>query len=84
MPKYDPKTANAKYISNLLHNIKWLRREFGVSKAEMARLLGVGVSTVDKIEQDELPPRMNVEVLFNLEHQFGFRACELIREQFGE
>ena len=37
MPKYDPKTANAKYISNLLHNIKWLRREFGVSKAELIR-----------------------------------------------
>ncbi|MBQ8935361.1 MAG: helix-turn-helix transcriptional regulator [Oscillospiraceae bacterium] len=84
MPKYDPKIANAKCISNLLHNIAWLRREFGISKSEMAKLLGIGVGSITKIEQGELPPRMGAHVLLNVREHFGFHPCELLGERFGD
>lgn len=56
---------------NLVNNIIFLRKKYGISKKVMAEILGVCVETLNKIERGELPPRLNLEIVFNIQKYFG-------------
>lgn len=56
---------------NFMFNVAWLRKKYGLSKVKMAKLLGIGVGSLNKIEKGELPPRMSVDVVFNIHKHFG-------------
>lgn len=57
-------------IQAFLYNIAWLRKHYGISKKKMAELLGIGVGSLNKIEQGILPPRMSMEVVFHVFDHF--------------
>ena len=63
-------------------NIKKLRENNNLSKIEMAKIMGLSVMSLRKIENGELPPRIGVNTLFNLCKNFNikpkkvFTACE--------
>ena len=78
------KLTNEERSENLLHNIVWLRREHGLSKTRMARLLGVGVRTLERIEGGELPSRLTVKVFFRMEEAFGCSSEDLLNRRLGE
>ena len=42
-------------LENFLYNIAWLRRRYKLSRRDMAKILGVGVLSVKKIEKGKLP-----------------------------
>ena len=63
---------------NLLYNITWLRRHHRFSKKDMAKILGIGVNTLNKIEKGELPPHLSVDILFRENAAFGISP----RDQF--
>lgn len=67
-----------------LHNIAWLRNHYGISKKRMAKILGVSVGTINKMESDILPPRLDVSIIFNIQDYFGIKLTELFAQQFGE
>lgn len=54
-----------------MSNMVWLRKKYGFSKVKMAKLLGIGVGSLNKIEKGELPPRISVDVVFNIHKHFG-------------
>ena len=54
-----------------LYNVAWLRRKHGLSKKDMAKILGISTATRNKIEKGEMPPRMSVEIVFNIYEYFG-------------
>lgn len=54
-----------------MFNVKWLREKHGLSKKEMAKILGISVGTLNKIEKSELPPRLSVDIVFNIYQHFG-------------
>lgn len=56
---------------NFLYNIKWLRSHYGFSKRKMANMLGIGVTTLNKIEQGIFPPRLTTSILFHIQKIFG-------------
>ncbi len=71
-------------LETLSHNIQYLRTQYGFSKKEMAGLLGIGICSLNKLEKGELPPRLGVEILFNIQHYFGVAPQKLFTEQLGK
>ena len=53
-----------------MENVRALRKRHGLSKEKMARLLHIGVGSLSKIESGQMPPRMTVEVVFNIQDHF--------------
>ena len=67
-------------IDIFLKNVAYLRKLHGLSKAEMAKKLHIGVNTLTKIENGQLPPRVNVKIFFYIEKQFGISAQDLFKK----
>ena len=65
-------------IQNLLHNITFLRKHHNLSKKKMARLLHIGIPTLNKIEIGVLPDRLSAEVLVYLANYFGYTTDDLL------
>ena len=59
-------------------NIRFLRKQKGLSMREMAKIMGVSVYTLKKIENDEVPPRLDVGVLFRIQNSYGIKCKELV------
>ena len=60
-----------------LHNIVWLRSHYGISKKRMARMLGIGLWSLNKLEQGIIPPRMDIHIIFAVSKQFGISPSDL-------
>jgi len=58
-------------------NIKILRETNGLSKNRMAEILGIGLTSLTKIEQNILPPRIKTDIVFKLSQNFQLKPCEL-------
>lgn len=54
-----------------LRNVTWVRRHYGISKKRMAELLGIGVASLNKIENGQMPERLGVEIVFRIHDLFG-------------
>ena len=70
---------NNNELSILCKNIKYLREKNNLTKAEMARVLQIGVNSLSKIEQGNFPPRISCEILFRLHSAFGIAPTDLLR-----
>lgn len=62
-------------------NISRLRKERGISKTELARELKICWSSMMKLENGEVPPRMGVEVLFRASRFFNVSVPSLFRNR---
>ena len=51
-------------------NVKWLRQKHRLTKQQMAAIMGIGVYSITKLEQGNLPPRMRIDAALNLSHHF--------------
>ncbi len=58
------------------HNVAWLRKHYGFSKSKMARIMRIGIPSLNKLERGEIPPRLGVDVLFAIQKQFGICPSE--------
>ena len=65
-------------------NLKYLRNINRLSKKEMAGRIKIGVKSLSKIEKGELPPRLMVDVLFELERSFGVEAYRFLLKNLGK
>ncbi len=57
-------------INNFIKNVAYLRKKSGLSKKEMANVLNISIYTLNKIERGELPQKISVEIVFNLQKHF--------------
>lgn len=74
---------NEKELKTLSKNIVWLRREKRLSKKEMAALLGIGVQSLTRLENGEVPPRLGVSTLFNIQTAFGISPRIIFTQYLG-
>ncbi len=58
-------------LRDFMKNVAWLRSQYGLSKRQMAKRLGVGVGTINKMEQGRFPPRLCISVLYKIYSEFG-------------
>ncbi len=70
-------------LQNLLHNIAWIRREKGLSKKKMAKILGIGIRTLNKIENGEVPNRLGANSIINIYRAFGIPPKALFEQRIG-
>ena len=66
------------------HNIKWMRSHRKLSKKRMAKMLGIGVVSLTKIENGIIPPRLNVDIFFRFQHCFGISPVEQLSRRLDE
>ncbi len=59
-------------------NIIWLRKHYRISKKRMADLLGIDTATLTKIERNELPDEVTVEIFIKAEKFFRIPINDLI------
>lgn len=53
-------------ILNFCKNVKFLRENNNLSKKEMAKILGIGIGSLTKLEKGEIPERMGANVIINI------------------
>lgn len=66
------------------HNLVWLRTHCGISKKEMAALLGIGLGSLNRLEKGELPPRVSVNIFFAIQKQFGISPSDQLSRPLEE
>jgi len=64
-------TEICKDFEILFYNITWLRKHHGLSKKRMAKMLGIGLWSLNKIEKGELPPKLGIDIVFAVQKHFG-------------
>lgn len=68
----DKKMLNAdKELFILMENIKFLRIKNKLTKKEMAKIIGVGLKSLNQIEKGELPRRFTVKIFYRIYEHFG-------------
>ena len=50
----------------------------------MSNILGIGIYTLRKLEKGEFPPRMGIEVLFNIRDHFGVRPADMFKSHLNK
>lgn len=72
---------------NLAHNLVYLRTQFKIPKYRMAQLLRISLYSLRKLEAQELPPRLSVEILFDLQDCFHIPIWRILScrlEEMGD
>ena len=78
------KHEHHKDIQAFSHNIKQLRQSHNLSKKSMAKIMGIGVGSLTKLENGILPPRADANCLLNLHKYFGIPISELFQSHSEE
>lgn len=55
------------------YNVRFIRMRYNIPKKEMAKKLGIGIKSLDKIEDGEMPQRLSVEIFFRIRNIFGIQ-----------
>ncbi len=65
-------------LQNFCSNVTYLRKKHGLTQAQMAEIMDVGVGTVRTLERGTVPPRLSAYVLRRLCDHFHISADTLI------
>ena len=69
---------------NLVHNIIYLRKQFKIPKYRMAKLLKISMYSLRKIEAQEIPPRLSIELIFEISRIFHIPPYRLFASRLDE
>lgn len=67
----------SKYFKTLGYNLHWLRKENNLTQKEMADKLGISISSLRKLENGIVTPRLTINVIFNASKEFSIEAYKL-------
>lgn len=63
---------------NVCANIRYLRKQHGLSRTAMARKLHITVKTLDLLEAGTFPERINIGLFFCVQKVFGVSPKRLL------
>lgn len=67
-----------KQLTIFCQNLRYLRQKHGLSKTRMANILGVGINTLNHLEQGTTSPRLGSSVLYNAGVYFHVKTDDLL------
>lgn len=67
-----------KQLTIFCRNLRYLRQKHGLSKTRMANILGVGINTLNRLEQGTASPRLGSSVLYNAGVYFNLKTDDLL------
>ena len=73
---------NDKYIENLCKNIKLMRTQNNFTQQEMAKILGIGLSSLKKLEEGTVPSLLGINILFIINNIFGVAPASIFLDPF--
>ena len=76
--------AEDRDVQIFCENFRYLRRSRGLTQKQMAQRLQISVGYVRRIEKGEHPPRMTVEVIFQIFRVFGITPGRQFSEILSE
>lgn len=65
-------------------NIAYLRKSSGLSKSKMAKILGIGIKSLEKLESGIIPPRLSSRIIFNIYYSFGVLPKDQFKPLYEE
>lgn len=71
-------TENDEQIKNFCANVKNLRKKYGLSKKEMAKILHIGVKSLTVIESGTLPVRLSANIVIQIYRSFGILPSDVM------
>ncbi len=69
---------------NFVSMLIYLRESNGLTKEEMASMLGIGVKTLEKIEKGELPERLGANIVMAITKHFGISPSDQWKGNFKD
>lgn len=60
-----------------VNNIVWLRNHYEFSKERMAEICGITVTTLNKIENSEMPEELSIEIIMKVSTFFSISPKDL-------
>lgn len=70
---------NSDEMERFCENVRAIRRREGLSKTAMAKRLHISTQSLTRIENGEIPPRLDCFVILMLCREFGEAAYDLFR-----
>ena len=64
-------------VKTFAKNLKHLRLKNNLTKKEMAVKLGIGIKTLNTLENGILPPRFRANTVFKIKKEFGFSPSRM-------
>ena len=71
-------------VENLIYNLIYLRRQHGLSKKHMARILGIGIHSPNLIESGALPPRLGANIFYEIYSHFKVTPSVILLQRLDE
>ena len=71
-------------FENFLSNVAWIRKKYGISKRKMSKALKISVESLNKIENGILPPKISIDIVFNIYISFGIEPKAMFATNFEE
>ena len=71
-------------METFINNIIRIRKKYGLSKKEMAKIMHIGVGSLSMLEKGEMPKRMSVDAVFYLSAYFGIRCSDWFAAPFDD
>lgn len=69
------------YIENFTYNVTYLRKKHKISKKTMSQILGISIYNINKIEKGILPPRLNCDLIFEIQNKFNINATDVLERK---
>ena len=63
--------SNQEELLNFCHNVKTVRRNMNLSKAKMAKVMGIGIHSLNLIENGVFPERLGINAVVKFCFTFG-------------
>ena len=76
--------ANNDVMEVLSYNISYLRKEYNLTKLNMAKIMGVGIKTLNKVEKGILPAKLTVDFLFRIQKYFNIPVSVIVSKKINE
>lgn len=67
-----------------VRNMLWLREHYNFSKEKMAKISGITVEMLNRIENGEMPFELTAEIFIRIGNFFCVEPMELFNENFGK
>lgn len=67
-------------LENFCRNVAYIHRKLALSKAQMAKTMGIGIATLDNIEKGVITKRAGVSIFFEMYDNLGVSPATLLSD----
>lgn len=71
-------------VEIFLHNLKYLRKHYSLSKERMSEIIDISIDDIDMIEQGKLPIELTISVVSNVHKYFGIPPKKQFTKRLDE